>query len=69
MKDINYDLIKLLHCKLDTVWRLEKFYCNDAKKAGCKSAKALEQILEDEKHHVNLLTEELKTRIDAGLFD
>ena len=68
MQNINYDLIKLLNCKLDNVWRLEKFYCKDAKDADCKSIKALEQILEDERRHIEMLKKEIKARMDANLF-
>ncbi len=68
MENINYDLIKLLHAKMDNVWRLEKFYCEDANKAGC-SKDCLNSILEDEKKHVEMLTEEIKCRIEAGKFD
>lgn len=68
-KNINYDLIKLLKSKLDNVWRLEKFYCDDAQKANCKSIETLKKILEDEKKHVDLLKKEIKARCDAGVFD
>ena len=69
IKNINYDLIKLLSSKMDNIWRLEKFYCDDAKKVGCKSVSTLEKILEDEKHHLEMLKKEIKTRLDAGVFD
>ncbi|MEX1064274.1 MAG: hypothetical protein WD898_01675 [Candidatus Paceibacterota bacterium] len=69
MKNINYDLLKLLHSKLDNVWRLEKHYVDDAKEAKCHSVPALEQILEDEKRHVEMLREEIKMRMEAGIFD
>ena len=69
MKNINYDLLKLLHSKLDNVWRLEKYYVDDAKEAKCHSTSALEKILEDEKKHVEMLREEIKMRMDAEIFD
>lgn len=69
MKNINYDLIKLLHIKLDLIWRLEKFYIEDAKRENCQSASALEQILIDEKKHLELLKDSLQKRIEAGIFD
>lgn len=69
MKNINYDLVKLLHMKLDSVWRLEKYYINDANVAKCHSLPALEQMLEDDKKHVKALQEEIKGRIEAGVFD
>lgn len=69
MKNINYDLVKLLHTTLDTVWRLENHYIKDAREAHCHSVSALEKILEDEKKHTEMLREEVKMRIDAGVFD
>lgn len=69
MKDINYDLVKLLQCKMNNVWRLEKFYCSDAKKATCTSVDSLAKILEDEKRHVDMIRNEIATRVKAGIFD
>ena len=69
MKNINYDLIKLLHCKLDSAWRLEKYYINDANEAKCHSLPSLEKILEEDKKHIEILREEIKMRMDAGVFD
>ena len=69
MKNINYDLIKLLHIKLDIVWRLEKFYLKDANEAKCHSVPALEKMLEDERKHVKMLQEEIKGRIKAEVWD
>ena len=69
MKNINYDLIKLLHTTLDTIWRLERHYVEDAEKVNCHSVSALKQILEDEKKHAETIREEIKMRIDAGVFD
>ena len=69
MKNINYDLVKLLHMKLDSVWRLEKFYVRDAEEAKCHSTPGLKQMLEDDKKHIKMLQEELKGRIEAGVFD
>ena len=69
MKNINYDLIKLLHMKLDSVWRLEKYYIRDANDAKCHSIPALEKMLEDDEKHVKMLQEEIKGRIEAGVFD
>jgi hypothetical protein len=68
MQDINYDLIKLLHCKMDSVWRLKKFYCDDAQKAQCESHPVLQEILKDEERHISLLAHELKQRMLAGIF-
>jgi hypothetical protein len=69
MKNINYDLIKLLHSKLDSVWRLEHYYVEDAEKAKCHSIPALKQILEEDKKHVEMLREEIKLRIENEIFD
>ena len=69
MKNINYDLIKLLHMKLDSVWRLEKFYIRDANDAKCHSVSALEKMVEDDKKHVKMLQEEIKGRIKAEVWD
>ncbi len=69
MKNINYDLIKLLHTTLDAIWRLENHYISDAQKVNCHSVSALEKILEDEKGHAEMLREEIKMRMDAGVFD
>ncbi|OGC47427.1 hypothetical protein A2713_02335 [candidate division WWE3 bacterium RIFCSPHIGHO2_01_FULL_35_17] len=69
MKNINYDLIKMLHCKLDSAWRLEKYYIDDAKEAKCHSISALEKILEEDKKHIETLKEEIKMRMEAGVFD
>jgi len=69
MKNINYDLLKLLHSTLDNIWRLENYYVNDSKEAKCHSVTALEKILEDERKHAEMLQQELKMRMDAGIFD
>jgi len=69
MKNINYDLVKLLHTTLDTIWRLENYYIKDAEEAKCHSVSTLKQILEDEKKHAEMLREEIKMRIEAGVFD
>jgi hypothetical protein len=68
MQNINYDLLKLLHSKLDNVWRLENYYVRDAKKAKCHSLAALQQILKDEKKHVEMLRVELKMRFSSKKF-
>ena len=55
--------------KLDSVWRLEKFYVRDANEAKCHSVPALEKMLEDDKKHVQMLQEEIKGRIKANVWD
>lgn len=69
MKNINYDLIKLLHSLSDIVWRLERHYIADANEAKCHSVPALEQILDETKKHVQMVRDEIKMRMDAGVFD
>lgn len=69
MKNINYDLIKLLHAVSDIIWRLEKHYVSDAEEAKCHSASALEQILENEKKHAEMLANEIQMRCEAKIFD
>jgi hypothetical protein len=44
-------------------------FTHDAKEAKCHSVSALEKILEDEKKHIKMLTEEIKMRMEAGIFD
>ncbi len=69
MKNINYDLMKLLHTKEDTVWRLEKHYIQDAEVAKCHSIDTLHEILKEEKQHIKMLSDEIKMRMDAGEWD
>ncbi len=69
MKDINYDLLKILYAKTDTVWWLEKHCIKDAEEAKCHSLPLLKKILEQEKENIKALKEEIKMRMDAGIFD
>ena len=69
MKDINYDLVKLLQQKLSTAWQLEHFCIEDAENAQCHSTPALREILKDEKRHAKMIAEEIKMRVEAGKFD
>ena len=69
MKDINYDLVKLLHKKLDTIAQLERHYIADAEKAKCHSVDALRRILEDERAHAEVLAQEISMRSEAGKFN
>ncbi|MCL5733270.1 MAG: hypothetical protein M1334_01220 [Patescibacteria group bacterium] len=68
MKNINYDLIKLLHTSLDKIWRLEKHYIKDAVDAKHDPAK-LKKMLEEEEKHAKMLVGEIKARMDARVFD
>lgn len=69
MKNINYDLVKLLHSTLDMAWRLEHHYIKDAEEAKCHSVAALKKMLVDEKRHAQMLRYEIKMRVDARIFD
>lgn len=69
MKDINYDLVKLLYNKLDVVARLEQNCIKDAEEAKCHSLPALKEILKDEQRHVDMIAEEIRMRVEAGVFD
>jgi hypothetical protein len=58
MENLHYDLLKLLHSKLDNVWRLEKHYSGDA--VDCADCAALfNKLLEDERNHAEELKAEL----------
>jgi hypothetical protein len=67
MKNQNYNLVKLLLSKLDTVWRIEKHYLNDVEDDSCKEV--LNKILEDDKRHIELLKAEISSHIKEGKFD
>lgn len=69
MKNVNYNLTKLLLSKMDNVWRLENYYVRDSIKAKCHSVPALEEILEDERKHVELLRKEIVSRAKKDIFD
>ncbi len=69
MKNVNYDLLKMLHNTLDDIWRLEKYYIRDAQKAKCHSVAALKEMLRNEKRSAELLQKEIKLRVKAGKFD
>jgi len=58
MKNLHYDLVKLLHCLADVEWRIDKHYAADAE--GCDSCKKIfEKIKNDASEGVKLLTEEI----------
>lgn len=69
MKNINYDLIKLLHMSLDKMWRLEKYYIKDAIKIKCHSVAALKKMLKEEKVHTAMLINEIEMRVKNNIFD
>lgn len=68
MRNVNYNLVKLLLAKMDHVWRLENYYLNDAKQEDRVSIQTLEQILEDEKRHVEMLRREVARRCGGDGF-
>ena len=69
MKNENYNLIKTLHNTLDDLWRIEKFYIRDAKKAKCKGCqKVFGQMKKDIGKHIDMLTEELGKHITSKKF-
>jgi hypothetical protein len=65
VKNENYNLIKLLHNKLDDVWRIEKHYRDDAVCEGCREL--LDKILEADRQNVELLVAELRKHAEQGL--
>jgi hypothetical protein len=69
MRNVNYNLTKLLLSKMDNAWRLENHYIKDAGAEGCHSLAALEEILADEKKHIELLRKEVAMRCGAEVFD
>ena len=69
MKDINYDLLKMLYAKADTIWWLEKHCIKDAELAKCHSLPVLQKILDQERENIEALKKEIKLRMDAGVFD
>lgn len=70
MKNINYDLLKMLHSKLDNVWRIEKHYLKDAEETKCQHCiETWKKILEDEKKHVEMLKNKIEKKIVENKFD
>lgn len=59
MKNVNYNVLKVLHSELDNLWRIEKHYLKDAKKAKCGCVKLLKEIRKDAKRHVDVLRKEV----------
>lgn len=69
MQNINYNLLKVFHSKLDNVWRLEKHYLKDAKGAKCKCLATLNKILADDKKHIEMLKKEIEEKVKKGSFN
>jgi len=59
MKNVNYNVIKLLHSALDSAWRIEKHYIKDAKGSKCGCGKLLKGMRADLERHVESLKKEL----------
>lgn len=59
MKNINYNVLKLLHNQLDDLWRIEKHYLKDAKGAKCGCLKILSSLRSDFKKNIEALKKEL----------
>jgi hypothetical protein len=69
MQNINYNLIKMLHTKLDDLWRIENYYLRDAQKVKSTSCvKILKEIQRDVKKHIALLSAELARHIKNKQF-
>ncbi|MCX6745743.1 MAG: hypothetical protein NTX00_01865 [Candidatus Parcubacteria bacterium] len=70
MKNFNYNLIKMLHTKLDDLWRIEKFYLRDAKKSKSKSCEKLfKEMQKDLKKEIGLLKQEIARHLKNKQFD
>ena len=70
MKNFNYNLVKMLHAKLDDLWRIEKFYLRDAKKSKSKSCEKLfKEMQKDLKKEVSLLKAEIARHVGHKKFD
>ena len=52
MKNINYDLNKILHLKMKMAWFLEKHAIPDGEKCGCHSVKVLQKMLKQEESDI-----------------
>jgi len=69
MKNVNYNLIKVLLGKLDDVWRVEKHYLNDVKGMKCNCSKILKKIWQDDEKHIAMLRKEIASHVVRKKFD
>jgi rubrerythrin len=69
MRNVNYNLVKMLLAKMDNAWRLENYYIKDAETDECPSLSVFREMLEDEKRHIELLREQISKRCDTKKFD
>lgn len=64
MRDVSYNLIKLLLAKLDATWRIRTHYLTDAKKMTCEHCeRLLAKITRDEERHARELQKEIARHI------
>lgn len=63
MDNHTFDLVKMLHQKMDMLARMEKYYVQDAESMGSECAKAMQGMMGDERRHVDMLTKELKSHL------
>ena len=60
MKNINYNLVKMLHTKLDDLWRIENYYLRDAQKVKSTNCVKMFKVMQkDLKKHIEMLTVEI----------
>jgi hypothetical protein len=59
MKNVNYNVLKLLHNQLDDLWRIEKHYLKDAKSTKCDCGRLLKTMQKDMKRNIEMLKREL----------
>jgi len=70
MKNYNYNLVKMLHGKLDDLWRIEKFYIRDAQKSKSKSCeKMYKEMKKDIEKHIEMLQNEIARHVGHKKFD
>jgi len=66
MQNNVYNLVKMLHTKLDDQWRITKHYLKDAKEKKCDCGKIMQTILKDVTKHAQLLQRELNKHMKGG---
>lgn len=59
MKNINYNVLKLLHNQLDDLWRIERHYLKDANGCKCGCFKLLKGMQSQLKKNIEALKKEL----------
>ncbi len=66
MKNVNYNLLKLLHSALDNEWRIDKHYINDAKGVCKNCEKLLGEMKSDLVKQIANLKSELGMHTQGG---